>query len=84
MLAHLKMLESRTEDALVKLWRLETVGTVETVETEDLKKKKVSPTFKPTYTPRSIKPAYTHRFLFAFHFDHLYIFLKSIAGILHF
>ena len=40
MLAHLKMLESRTEDALVKLWRLETVGTVETVETVETEEEK--------------------------------------------
>ena len=45
--------------------------------------------FRPPYTPRSIYafqegPSYNPRFLFASHFDRLYMFLKSIAAIIHF
>ena len=42
------------------------------------------PSYNFEHTPReALMPSYTPRFLFAFHFDHLYIFLKSIAAIIH-
>ena len=34
--------------------------------------------------PESFEPSYTSRFVFAFHFDRLYIFQTSIAAITHF